>query len=73
MGKEAVFDKVLLLADEAADVKVGSPYIAGAKVTATSFAQDRAKKVRVVKYKEKSVIVRHMDIGRRYTKVRLLI
>lgn len=71
-GKEAIFDKVLLLADEAgSEVKVGSPYVAGAKVTATILAQDRAKKVRVVKYKRK---VRYCKVhGHRqdYTKIKV--
>lgn len=71
-GKEAIFDKVLLLADEAGgDVKVGSPYIAGAKVTATILAQARAKKIRVVKYKRK---IRYCKVhGHRqdYTKIKV--
>lgn len=69
---EVVFDKVLLLADEAGgEVKVGSPYIADAKVTATILAQARAKKVRVVKYKRK---VRYCKVhGHRqdYTKIKV--
>ncbi len=72
VGKEAVFDKVLLLADEAGgEVKVGSPYIAGAKVTATILAQARAKKVRVVKYKRK--VRYHKVYGHRqdYTKIKV--
>ncbi len=72
VGKEVSFDNILLLADEAGqEVKVGSPYIAGAKVTATILAQDRAKKVRVVKYKRK---VRYCKVhGHRqdYTKIKI--
>ena len=50
---EAVeFDKVLLLDNEGA-VKVGAPYVEGAKVTAKVEAQGRAKKVIVFKYKSK--------------------
>jgi len=69
---EVIFDKVLLLADEdGKDVKVGSPYIADVKVTATVIAQDRAKKIRVVKYKRK---VRYCKVhGHRqdYTKIKV--
>ncbi len=73
VGKEAIFDKVLLLADETGkEVNVGSPYITDAKVTATILAQARAKKVRVVKYKRK---VRYCKVhGHRqdYTKVKIV-
>lgn len=69
---EVVFDKVLLLADEASgEVKVGSPYIADAKITAIILAQARAKKIRVVKYKRK---VRYCKVhGHRqdYTKIKI--
>ena len=72
VGKEAVFDKVLLLADEVgSDVKVGSPYIAGAKVTATILAQDRAKKIRVVKYKRKVRYCKTHGHRQDYTKIKI--
>lgn len=71
-GKEAVFNKVLLLANETGnELKVGSPYIAGAKVTATIVVQARSNKIRVVKYKRK---VRYTKVhGHRqdYTKVKI--
>jgi large subunit ribosomal protein L21 len=41
---EITFDKVLLTADEA-DVKIGSPYIAGAKVKATIEREVKGDKV----------------------------
>ena len=69
---EVIFDKVLVLADDAGgEVKFGTPYISGAKVTATLLAQARAAKVRVVKYKRK---VRYCKVhGHRqdYTKVKI--
>lgn len=47
--------EVLMIADEdGKDVKVGTPTVAGAKVTAKVLEQGRAKKIRVVKYKPKS-------------------
>ena len=53
-GGEIVFDKVLLLADEAGgEVKLGTPYLSGVSVVATIEAQGRSKKIRVVKYKRK--------------------
>ena len=47
--------EVLLLADEEGTaVKVGTPTVAGAKVSAKVAGHGRAAKIRVVKYKPKS-------------------
>ncbi len=47
--------EVLLVADEdGKNVKVGTPNVAGAKVTAKVVEQGRHDKIRVVKYKPKS-------------------
>lgn len=51
-GKAHVFDKVLLCG-EGADVKVGTPYVSGAKVEAEVLRQARNKKVIIFKYKPK--------------------
>lgn len=71
-GEKAVFDKVLLVADEAGgEVKVGAPHVAGATVTATILAQTRAQKVRVVKYKRKVRYKRVRGHRQSCTKVRM--
>lgn len=46
------FDKVLLVADKKA--KFGTPYVAGATVTAKVVKQGLSKKIRVFKYKAKT-------------------
>jgi large subunit ribosomal protein L21 len=47
--------EVLLVSDEDGKaIKVGTPTVAGAKVTAKVASQGRAPKIRVVKYKPKS-------------------
>jgi len=46
-----VFDKVLLVADK--DVKVGTPYVEGAKVSAKVVKNGLGKKIRIYKYKAK--------------------
>lgn len=51
-GDTVEFDKVLLLG-EGADVKVGTPYIDGAKVAARVVESGKAKKVVIFKYKAK--------------------
>ncbi|OGH85470.1 MAG: 50S ribosomal protein L21, partial [Candidatus Magasanikbacteria bacterium RIFOXYB2_FULL_40_13] len=51
-GKEFVFDKVLLLAeDDGTDVKIGMPYLDGVSISAEVMEQGRNKKIRVVKFK----------------------
>ncbi len=53
-GKDIIFDKVLLIADEEGNnVKIGAPYIDGATITATVTEQMRENKIRVVKFKRK--------------------
>ncbi len=52
-GDAVVFDKVLLV-DNGLDTTIGTPYIAGAKVSAEVTKISRAKKVIVIKYKAKS-------------------
>ena len=56
------FDKVLLVADN--EVKVGTPYVEGAKVVAKVVKNGLAKKIRIYKYKAKHNSARRM-IGHR--------
>ena len=46
-----VFDKVLLVADK--DVKIGTPYVKDAKVSAKVVKNGLGKKIRIYKYKAK--------------------
>ncbi|MEK7623671.1 MAG: 50S ribosomal protein L21 [Patescibacteria group bacterium] len=53
-GVEVIFDQVLMTAnDDGSDAKVGTPYLSGVTVTGTCAAQERTKKIRVVKFKRK--------------------
>ena len=52
-GEQVVFDEVLLVGDNG-KVKVGTPLVKGAKVTAKVVKNGKAKKVLVFKYKAKS-------------------
>ena len=51
-GEAVVFDKVLVLADEAG-VKVGTPYVEGVTVEGTAVETGKGKKVVIFKYKAK--------------------
>lgn len=50
-GDKVTFDKVVLVSDTTA--KIGTPYVAGASVTATVKKQGKGKKITVYKYKPK--------------------
>ena len=52
------FDKVLLIADK--EVKVGTPYVEGAKVVAKVVKNGLGKKIRIYKYKAKHNSARRM-------------
>ncbi|MFH1536898.1 MAG: 50S ribosomal protein L21 [Patescibacteria group bacterium] len=66
-GKEHVFDQVLLLGD-----KVGTPLVSGAKVKAKVLKQGRARKVEVVKYKNKTRYKKTIGHRQPYTEVEIL-
>jgi large subunit ribosomal protein L21 len=53
-GDAVVFDKVLLIDNGTDSTDIGTPYIAGAKVTGTLVEIGRNAKVIVIKYKQKS-------------------
>ena len=61
VGSTLTFDKVLLVGGNS--VKVGAPYVEGAKVTAKVEKQGKSKKIRVFKYKAKAN--EHKTIGHR--------
>lgn len=53
VDESVTFDKVLLLADKD-NVKVGKPYVIGAKVSGKILEQSKADKIVVFKYRAKS-------------------
>ncbi|MCM3619299.1 50S ribosomal protein L21 [Sutcliffiella horikoshii] len=66
-GDVVTFDKVLFVGGD--DVKVGSPLVAGATVTAKVEKQGRAKKITVFKYKAKKNYRKKQGHRQPYTKV----
>ena len=52
-GDKIVFENVLMT-DDGSAAQIGTPYLAGAKVTAELVEQGQAKKVTVIRYKAKS-------------------
>lgn len=71
-GKSVAFDQVLLVSDEKGkDVKIGTPIVDKAKVTAKVLEQGKAKKVTVIKYKAKVRYTRKKGHRQPYTKVQI--
>ena len=70
VGEEIDMDRVLLIAD-GENVKVGTPFIEGAKIQATVVAHIKGPKVVVFRYKAKERIRSKTGHRQRYTKVRV--
>lgn len=69
-GDRLSFDKVLLV-DDGKDTTIGTPYIKGAKVDAEIMEIGRARKVMVVKYKQKSRYLRRNGHRQPFFKVKI--
>ena len=70
VGAKVTFDQVMLLED-GTTTKIGAPYLAGATVTATVVANDRHKKVMVVKYRAKSRYYKKNGHRQHFTEVQI--
>ena len=64
------FDKVLM-ADKDGNLTVGSPYVAGASVTATVVKNGKGKKIYVFKYKAKKNEKKKIGHRQPYTKLQI--
>jgi large subunit ribosomal protein L21 len=69
-GASVEFDKVLVVG-EGANVKIGAPYVAGGKVTATVQAQGKADKVGIVKFKRRAHYMRNKGHRQPFTEVKI--
>lgn len=68
VGSDFVFDKVMAVVD-GVNTKIGTPYVDGAKVSATIVKQDKNKKVIVFKYRSKTNYRKKTGHRQPYTKV----
>jgi large subunit ribosomal protein L21 len=69
-GDEVVFDKVLLLAD-GDNVSVGAPYVDGCQVKGEVVAHDRARKIRIIKFRRRKNYMRTQGHRQWYTDVKI--
>ena len=69
-GDKVSFDKVLL-SQAGDDITIGTPYIKGAKVDAEIVEIGRARKILIVKYKQKSRYLRRNGHRQPFFKVKI--
>ena len=69
-GSEVTFDKVVAVG-AGSSLKVGTPYVAGATVTADVVKNGKAKKIYVFKYKSKKNEKKKIGHRQPYTKVQI--
>jgi large subunit ribosomal protein L21 len=69
VGAKITFDKVLLVGGES--VKVGTPLVSGAKVSAEIVAQDRAKKIIVFKFRRRKNYRRKQGHRQPFTELKI--
>lgn len=70
-GDTVELDRVLLVQPDSGETRVGKPYVAGAKVTATVEAEIKGEKLIVFKYKSKTRYHKKTGHRQRYTRVKV--
>lgn len=69
-GAAVDLDKVLMIAD-GSDVKIGTPYLDGGKVSATIKSQGRAKKVEIMKFRRRKHSQKRTGHRQYYTEIEI--
>ena len=70
VGSEIVLDQVFMLAD-GSDIKLGTPLVDGAKVTATIISHGRHDKVRIFKMRRRKHYQKHQGHRQNYTEIQI--
>ncbi|TBR40802.1 50S ribosomal protein L21 [Marinomonas agarivorans] len=69
-GKKVNFDEVLLVSS-GDDVKVGAPFVKGAKVTAEVVSHGRGDKVKILKFRRRKHSMKRMGHRQWFTEVKV--
>ena len=69
-GGDVEIDKVLMVG-EGADVKVGTPYVEGGKVTARVTAHGRGPKVTIIKFRRRKHHMKRQGHRQNYTELQI--
>jgi large subunit ribosomal protein L21 len=70
-GTSFDFEQVLAVAGEDGKLSIGTPYVAGAKVTASIIGNGKEKKVIIYKYKSKKGFHKKKGHRQPYTKLKI--
>ena len=71
-GSQSVsFDRVLMAGSEEGDAKVGTPYLAGASVTAEIMDEIKDRKIDVIKFKRRKGFKTKQGHRQRYLRVKI--
>ena len=70
VGQEITIDQVLAIGN-GADLKVGTPLVAGASVKATVVAHGKHDKVRIFKMRRRKHYQKHQGHRQNYTEIRI--
>ena len=68
-GESVEFDRVLMIGGD--DVKIGTPLVAGAKVTAEVVTQGRHKKIKIIKFNRRKHYRRETGHRQWFTEVKI--
>lgn len=69
-GASVDLDQVMLVAD-GDNIKVGTPYVEGGKVTATVKSHGKGKKVEIVKFRRRKHYRKHQGHRQEYTEIEI--
>ncbi|MGA7801159.1 MAG: 50S ribosomal protein L21 [Gammaproteobacteria bacterium] len=69
-GDSVEFEQVLMVAD-GDDIKLGTPYLDGGKVTAKVKAQGRGKKVEIIKFRRRKHHMKRQGHRQAYTELEI--
>lgn len=69
-GQQIEFDKVLVIQSDAG-IRVGTPYVADSKVTATVKGHGRHKKISIIKFRRRKHHMKRMGHRQNYTEIQI--
>lgn len=70
-GAKIEFDALLLAKEDGSDVKIGTPTVSGAKVTASVLETGKGKKISVIKFKPKVRYRRNVGHRQPFTAIKI--
>lgn len=70
VGANIELSEVLMIAD-GDNIKIGAPYVAGGKVTATVTAHGRGEKVRILKFRRRKHYMKRAGHRQDYTELKI--